>query len=101
MSEIPSEKPIENNEITKDRASELLANAIAYEVRTGWRVVSTMDRQATLEKGGNVNHTFHLILTLVTCSFWGIVWLAMVLINQKKNLVITVDKFGNVLRQES
>lgn len=28
------------------------------------------------------SHTFHLLMTVFTCGLWGVVWLAMILINK-------------------
>jgi len=76
-----------------------LAQAVQSEVVNGWRVESQTDESAVLAKGGTTNHTLHLILTILTCSAWGLVWIAMVIINQRKTLMLRVDEYGNVLRQ--
>ncbi len=76
-----------------------LAQAVQSEVAAGWRVESQTDESAVLAKGGTTNHLLHLILTVVSCGLWGLVWIAMVVINQRKTLMLRVDEFGNVLRQ--
>lgn len=75
-----------------------LAEAVAREVAAGARVESQSDYQAVVVRGQRVNHTLHLILTLVTCSLWGIVWLILVLTGGEKRVVLQVDPYGNLLR---
>ena len=62
----------------------------------GARVESQSDYQAVLVKGKPVNHVLHLILTLVTCGLWGIVWIVMAIVGGEKRSMASVDDFGNV-----
>jgi hypothetical protein len=95
MSEMSTPSPA-----TPDQRKAALAQAVSREVAAGsWRVESQSDYQAVLAKGGNVNHTLHLILSLVTCGLWLLVWPVVYLLNQRKTLVLSVDEYGNVLRQ--
>ncbi|MGW1532136.1 DUF4234 domain-containing protein [Streptomyces aureus] len=77
-----------------------LANAITSEVAAGFRVESQTDAQAVLVKGTGVNHMLQLVLSLVTCGAWAIVWAIMYFVAKPKRLILTLDEFGNVLRQE-
>lgn len=78
----------------------MLAQAVQQEVVRGARVESQQDFQAVVVFGKQVNHVLHLILTLVTCLVWGLVWLALLLFGGEKRLMIVVDDYGNVLRQK-
>ena len=49
--------------------------------------------------GKPVNHVLHLILTLVTCLVWGLVWLVLALTGGEKRSIASVDEFGNVIFQ--
>ncbi|MBB3041971.1 hypothetical protein FHU40_001772 [Nocardioides soli] len=51
-----------------------------------------------LVDGKPVNHVLHLILTLVTCFAWAIVWLILVGVGGEKRYSLSVDAYGNVLR---
>ncbi|MCT9003567.1 DUF4234 domain-containing protein [Streptomyces rhizosphaerihabitans] len=77
-----------------------LANAIGGEVAAGYRIESQTDSQAVLVKGSGTNHVLHLILSLITCGFWAIVWAVMYFVAKPKRLILTLDEFGNVLRQD-
>jgi hypothetical protein len=77
-----------------------LAQAITREVAGGFRVESQTDAQAILVKGNGVNHVLHLILTLITLGFWSVVWLVLYFVQKPKRLVLSLDEFGNVLRQD-
>lgn len=78
-----------------------LSQAITREVASGYRVESQTDIQAVLVKGGKVNHVLHLILTLITFGFWSFVWLVVWIINRETRLILSVDDYGNVLRQNA
>lgn len=73
----------------------LLAQAVANQVRQGWRVESQTDYQAVIVTGQRPNHILHLILTIVTLGLWGIVWIAIAIFGGEKRGVITIDDYGN------
>jgi hypothetical protein len=83
-----------------EERKQMLAQAVQQEVVRGARVESQQDFQAVVVFGKQVNHVLHLILTLVTCLVWGLVWLALLLFGGEKRLMIVVDDYGNVLRQK-
>ena len=74
---------------------ELLARAVANEIRQGWRVESQTDYQAVIVSGQRPNHVLHLILTLITFGLWAIVWIALVAFGGEKRGVIEIDPYGN------
>lgn len=76
-----------------------LAQAVARSVAGGARVESHAPYQAILVRGNKPNHTLHLILTLVTCGGWGLVWLILAFAMGEKRTVVSVDAYGNVLTQ--
>ena len=84
-----------------DQRKSALAQAVSREVAAGCRVESNSDYQAVMVKGKRVNHMLHLILTLVTLSLWSWVWLALAIFGGESRLVLTVDDYGNVLRQKA
>lgn len=62
----------------------------------GWRVESQSDYQAVFVSGRPVNHVLHLILTLISCSTWGVVWVSLVFFGGEKREISNVDEWGNV-----
>lgn len=72
---------------------------MSNEVAGGGRVESHSPYQAVIVRGKVVNHTLHLILTLVTCALWGLVWIALVIAAGEKRVILQVDAYGNILRQ--
>ena len=77
-----------------------LAQAIQNEVVQGGRVESQSDFQAVFVFGKPVNHILHLILAVVTCGIWLIVWLAMLIWGGENRVMVSIDEYGNVLRQK-
>jgi hypothetical protein len=77
-----------------------LAQAVSREVAGGFRVESQGDAQAVMVKGKGTSHVLHLILTLVTLGMWVPVWLIMYFVAKPKRVILTLDEFGNVLRQD-
>lgn len=73
--------------------------AVQAAVVQGWAVESRSDYQAVLVRGQRVNHILHLILTLLTLGFWGIVWIILALAGGQERQVLTVDPAGAVTTQ--
>ncbi|GAA2296351.1 hypothetical protein GCM10010234_43020 [Streptomyces hawaiiensis] len=88
--------------VASDERKSHLATAVQQEVARGGRVESHSDYNAIVRYGQPVNHTLHLILTLVTVGLWSIVWLIVwiVSVTSNKAVTLTVDEYGNILRQE-
>ncbi len=97
MTENPSSNMSEADGETKKKN---LAMAIQREVAAGQRVESQSDLNAILVSGKPVNHVLHLILSLVTCGAWAIVWIVLAFVGGERRIVLNVDDYGNVLRQE-
>ena len=53
---------------------EALNAEIARRVESKWTVETRSDYQAVMSYGPTTNHTFHLILTILTAFFWWPVW---------------------------
>jgi hypothetical protein len=77
-----------------------LAMAIQREVASGNRVESQMDANAIMVSGKPVHHVLHLILTVLTGGFWVLVWLPLTFLGGERRIALTVDDYGNVLRQK-
>ena len=61
----------------------------------GRRIESQSDYQAVLVYGHRPNHILHLILTIFTLGFWGIIWIALVVLGGEKREVVQVDEWGS------
>lgn len=66
----------------------------------GGRVESQSDYNAVITFGKKPNHLLHLILTLVTCFLWGIVWIVVAIVVKESREMLAVDELGNVLVAE-
>lgn len=77
-----------------------LSRALQQEVIKGGRVEQQTDTTAIVRYDAKVNHTLHLILTLVTLTLWGWVWIALSIIAAVRRSAVSldVDDFGAVLR---
>ena len=80
-----------------EERKELLARAVANQVRQGWRVESQTDYQSVLVTGSKPNHILHLILTLLTLGIWIIVWILVSLFGGETRRTLTVHPDGRVL----
>lgn len=84
-----------------DRRKAALAQAISQEVASNkWRVESQSDFQAILAKGQSTAHVLHLILTVVSAGIWAIVWIIRAIVNRRQTLILTVDDYGHVRREQ-
>jgi hypothetical protein len=95
----PSGAPASTRKTVEER-KELLARTLTSQIATGARVESQSDFQAVVVKGKPVNHTLHLILTLVTLTLWGWVWIALAIFGGEKRSVVAVDEYGNAAVQK-
>jgi hypothetical protein len=79
-----------------------LAQAVQLEVIAGGRIEAQGEFNAIIRFGNPVNHVLHLILTLVTCGVWSLVWLILFIISQtsRRTVTLNVDEYGNVVRQQ-
>jgi hypothetical protein len=99
----PTTPPIQDmRRVDPDVRKSRLAQGVQNEVIRGGVVETQSDYNAVIRYGKPINHTLHLILTLVTFTFWALVWIgvALVAMSQKKTITLTVDEYGQLLRQQ-
>lgn len=99
LESVPSAGQAGDGTVSADDRKRKLANQIRTEVTQGARVESQGDFDAVVATGAEVNHTLHLIATVVSCGIWGIVWLVMTLTGGIKRKMVAVDDYGQVLVQ--
>lgn len=85
---------------TLEERRQALSFAIAHEVSRGGRIESMNDTTAIIVVGSKPNHILHLILTLVTCSAWGVIWIMVAIGQQEHRISIAVDQYGQAFRQQ-
>jgi len=85
---------------TAEERKELLARTLTTQIASGARVESQSDFQAVVLKGKPVNHTLHLIITLLTVGLWAPVWIALAIFGGDKRSMLTVDEYGNAAVQK-
>ena len=86
---------METNHKPVDERKQILSRQIGSMLTQGRRVESQSDFQAVLLRGHAVNHILHLIITIVTLGFWGIVWIALAVLGGEKRELVQVDEWGN------
>ena len=86
--------------VSDNEKANKLANAVANEVASGWRVESQTSVQAILVKGKEINHILQIILSVITLGFWLLVYVPLWAINRRRTKIVRVDDFGNVLIQD-
>ena len=80
-----------------EQRAEALNQALMMAVGRGGRVESHTRFQAVVVYGRPVNHVLHAILTLFTCTVWGIVWIILGLTGGERREVMQVDPYGHVV----
>ena len=85
---------------TDSERKQALATAVTNQVAQGRRVESQADFNAVLVKGHRPNRTVHLIATIFTLGFWGVVWLAIEFFGGEHRETVGVDEYGNVQIQQ-
>jgi len=92
---------MDSAEKTLSQRKAILAQELQREVGRGWRIDSQSDTMAVIVTGKPVNHVLHLILTFITLGLWAIVWLILVITGGEKRQMVSVDEYGNVLKQKA
>ena len=80
----------------EQRAHRLRQEVMALST-AGWIPVGDDGVTASLVRGQPVNHVLHLILTLVTCGAWAIVWIILAATGGQKHRVVWVTEYGQVM----
>ena len=80
---------------TDSERKKLLAQAINSQVVGGARVESQGDFQAVMVRGKQVNHTLHVILSVLTCGLWALIWGTLAAAGGEKRFVVQIDEYGN------
>lgn len=82
-----------------------LQRSIADCTAQGWRLQSSATNTASMVFGPDreMNHVPHLVLTLLTCGLWFVVWMTIFLIKvtaRQRVMLIMVDEHGSVSYQQ-
>lgn len=77
----------------------ILEQAVGAYASGGWQPTFIGDTTATVVAGRPVNHTLHLLLTLVTCGLWAFVWILVSVSGGQKQTTISVDEWGTPVYQ--
>ena len=84
------------SDFNQEELEEKLHRKVSNLTMDGWRIVDKNEKrlECVLDKGGDFNHTLHIILTLLTCV-WGIVWIIQYNKNKPQRMRVSFDKVGN------
>jgi hypothetical protein len=97
---MPPPQPQEPTRYSDEVRRQALANAVHGEVIRGGRIESQGDFNAVIVHGKAINHVLHLLITLVTCGLWAVVWLFLVLAGGEKRVSLMADPWGNLIREK-
>ena len=77
-----------------------LTEQVRMLVTQGARVESQNEYDAVVVNGKEINHTLHLILSVVTCGIWLLVWGGIAIWGGPTRQLATVDEYGHVSVQK-
>ena len=92
--ESPSQRKTEK--IDEGTINDILEKALQKAIHDGFRIESQTERSAVVIRGRPTNHVFHLVMFIITSTFWWPVWLFFTIRNRTQRQLIVVDEFGNV-----
>jgi hypothetical protein len=95
-----SEPAVQSGRKSSEERKELLARTVTGQLASGARIESQSDYNAVVVRGKPVNHVLHLIISLVTLSFWIPVWIILAIVGGEKRSMVTVDEYGNAAVQK-
>ncbi|RZJ52173.1 MAG: hypothetical protein EOO44_12645 [Flavobacterium sp.] len=88
------------NEKNLDRFHKMLS----IKERNGFVIIEHNEKlpYAVLSKEKKeINHPFHLFLTMITFGLWAIVWVYLIVsLSRKKDILVALDEDGNVFEEK-
>ena len=87
--QVPPQPP---QTLSDDERRAWLAQQVDEHLRNGWQIESRTENLASLRIGKPINHVLHLLLTLVTCGVWVLVWIYLAMFQgEKRKTISTAD----------
>ncbi|MET0492930.1 MAG: hypothetical protein ABW000_07330 [Actinoplanes sp.] len=80
--------------------SHILDSEVARHVAVGWAVESRSDTMAVVVSTAKPNHVLHLLLTLVTCGLWAVVWFVIAVTSKTRRVSLVLNPDGTVTRTQ-
>ena len=80
-----------------EQRAESLNQALMMAVGRGGRVESHTRFQAVIVYGRPVNHVLHAILTVFSCSLWGVMWIILSFTVHERREVLQVGPYGHIV----
>jgi hypothetical protein len=78
--------------LSDDERRAWLAQQVDEHLRNGWQIESRTENLASLRIGKPINHVLHLLLTLVTCGVWVLVWIYLAMFQgERRKTISTAD----------
>jgi hypothetical protein len=77
----------------------ILHQAVNSYTAMGWHILNGNDYAVTLTAPATpTNHVLHLLLTVLTCGLWGVVWLVIAVSNNQsvRTMTLWVNEYGQV-----
>jgi hypothetical protein len=75
--------------LSDDERRAWLSQQVDEHVRKGWQIESRTENLASLRSGRPINHVLHLLLSLITCGVWALVWLYLAIFQGEKHKTIS------------
>jgi hypothetical protein len=94
---------MDDKDLIYEERFQRFSNIVSTKTMRGFMVVDRNDKAliAVLVKPGQkMNHLLHLLLSLVTCGIWIIVWIILAVTNVGDQRVrISIDNAGNSMEE--
>lgn len=84
--------------IGDEQRQQLLNMAVNTEVASGAVILSMTQTSAVIVKAAKVNHVLHLLISVLTCFVWALIWILVAISERPKCIRLEVDEFGVVHR---
>jgi hypothetical protein len=64
-------------------------------VMTGWRIVAATENVLRAERGRDLNHILHIILSILSGGLWVVVWVALSISGGKNQITVRRGEADN------
>jgi hypothetical protein len=95
---------MESYQLINEKNLERFYKMLSAKKRNGFIIIEHNEKlpYAVLSKEKKeINHPFHLFLTMMTFGFWAIIWVYFIVsLSRKNDILVALDEDGNVFEEK-
>jgi hypothetical protein len=95
---------METYQLVNQKNLDQFHKTLSTKIRNGFVIIEHNEKlpYAVLSREKKeINHSFHLFLTIITFGFWSVIWICLIItLSQKKDILVALDEDGNLFEEK-